>query len=159
MTMFGPGYLPSRRLSSAAGLPARVSRYSSVSTESGSGDPLLSPEQSRNSPWLHLRHVARVSRVVSRSPVPGVAVSVLRATGGVVRAALGPGHGLRSVGRRLAAALARACSRPHTSPTCRDSVVVITCTQETRQAEGGGEEQHHHHTSSCAHPGQGSSGH
>ena len=63
MTMFGPGYLPSRRLSSAAGLPARVSRYSSVSTDSGSGEPLLSPEQSRNSPWLHLRHVARVLRV------------------------------------------------------------------------------------------------
>ena len=145
MTMFGPGYLPSRRLSSAAGLPARVSRYSSVSTESGSGDPLLSPEQSRNSPWLHLRHVARVSRVspvatcVPRSPVPGVAVSVLRAAGGVVRAALGPGHGLGSVGRRLAAALARACSRPHASPACRHSVMVITCTQETRLAEGGGE--------------------
>ena len=104
-------------------------------------------------------HVCHVLSRVTMSPVPGVAVSVLRAAGGVVRAALGPGHGLRSVGRRLAAALARACSRPHTSPTCRDSVVVITCTQETRQAEGGGEEQHHHHTSCCAHPGQGSSGH
>ena len=63
--MFGPGYLPSRRLSSAAGLPARVSRYSSVSTDSGSGEPLLSPEQSRNSPWLHLPHVARVVTCVT----------------------------------------------------------------------------------------------
>ena len=109
-SMYCPGYLPSRRLSPAAGLPARVSRYSSVSTESGSGVPLLSPEQSRNSPWLHLRHVSRVSRVsrVTRSPVPGVAVAVLRAAGGVVRAAIGPGHGLCSEGRRLAAALARA---------------------------------------------------
>ena len=84
-------------------------------------------------------HVCHVLSRVTLSPVPGVAVSVLRAAGGVVRAALGPGHGLRSVGRRLAAALARACSRPHTSPACRQSVVVVTCTQETRQAEGGGE--------------------
>ena len=41
-----------------------------------------------------------------------------------------------------------------------DRVLVVTCTQEARLAEGGGEEQQlHHHTSCCAHPGLGSSGH